>query len=94
MYAEATSLICRSCGGIIQSPSDKHRFLAEKGYANCALFCDACISARLDQIWEAPGERRIATCSDCGCETRLHFVPCKELPVYCPECHKKHSSGV
>ncbi|HNX75851.1 MAG TPA: zinc-ribbon domain containing protein [Candidatus Rifleibacterium sp.] len=94
MHAEARSLVCRSCGGRIAFPSDKHRFLAEKGYENQAFFCDDCISARLDQIWETPGERRTAICSDCGRETRLHFVPCKELPVYCPECHKKHSSSV
>jgi len=93
MQTETSSFCCRNCGQIVNISPEKQGFLAEKGYEGRLLFCDACINARLDQIWEAPGERRVAICSDCGCETRLNFVPCKELPVYCPQCFKKRNSN-
>ena len=91
MLPEETSFICRCCGLERNISPEKHRFFLEKGYDCTPMFCDSCVSARLDQIWEPLGERRAAICSDCGCETRLNFVPCKELPVYCSECYKKHS---
>jgi CxxC-x17-CxxC domain-containing protein len=90
MLPEENTFICRNCGLEKSVIAEKQRFLAEKGYDRPPMFCEACITARLDQIWEAPGEKRLASCTDCGCETRLSFVPCKELPVYCPECFKKH----
>lgn len=91
MIQTETSFICRSCGLEKPVSPEKQKLFVEKGYNHTPLFCDVCISARLDQIWETPGERRIAICSDCGRETRLNFVPCKERPVYCADCFKKRS---
>ncbi len=92
MLPDNTSFICRSCGAEKSTILEKQKFLAEKAYESLPLFCDACINARLNQIWETPGERRVATCTECGCETKLNFVPNKELPVFCPECYKKTAS--
>ncbi|MDD3145704.1 MAG: zinc-ribbon domain containing protein [Candidatus Riflebacteria bacterium] len=91
MSSEEALFVCHSCGLEKTVSPEKLKFFAEKGYEQEPMFCETCINARLDQIWETPGERRCAICSDCGCETRLNFVPCKELPVYCPKCYKKHS---
>lgn len=84
-----TSFYCRSCGLEKTIVHEKQKLLIEKGYVQPPLFCDVCITTRLEQIWENPGERRLAICSDCGCETKLNFVPCQERPVYCPDCFKK-----
>ena len=93
MLPEATTFICRSCGLEKNMISEKRRFMAEKGYNSKPMFCEACINARLDQIWETPGERRMAICSDCGCETKLTSVQCKDTTVYYPACFKKRNSS-
>ena len=36
-----------------------------------------------------PREMHNATCSDCGEETQVPFVPDPERPVYCRECYRK-----
>ena len=37
-----------------------------------------------------PREMHKATCSDCGQETEVPFVPDPDRPVYCKECLKVH----
>ncbi|NCB38541.1 MAG: zinc-binding protein [Erysipelotrichia bacterium] len=86
-----TTFICRSCGSEYNVSLERQKFLSEKGYDSTPVFCDDCIAARLDQIWETPGEKRLAICADCGCETKPGFVPSQDRPVYCPECFKKRS---
>lgn len=91
MPTENTLFTCRCCALEKSISPEKSRFLIENGYEKAPMFCESCINARLDQLWETPGERRSAICTDCGCETRLNFVPCLQLPVYCTECYKNHS---
>jgi CxxC-x17-CxxC domain-containing protein len=38
----------------------------------------------------APREMHSATCSDCGQETEVPFVPDPDRPVYCRECLPNH----
>ncbi len=94
MLPEESVFICRSCGLEKTIVVEKQKFMTEKGYDRQPMFCEDCIVARLDQIWETPGEKRLVLCSDCGRETRLTFVPYKELPLYCPECFKKRQEPV
>ena len=37
-----------------------------------------------------PREMHRATCSDCGQETEVPFVPDPDRPVYCRDCLPKH----
>ena len=84
---------CRSCG-CESKLTDAHRnFLEEHGCLRPPFYCSACFAQRLSEIWEVPGERRIAVCSACGAETRLHFVPCQDRPVFCPQCFKKQETS-
>lgn len=81
--------ICRNCG-CESKLTDSHRnFLEEHDCFQPPFYCSTCFSKRLSDIWEIPGEKRIAICSECGIETRLHFVPCNDRPVYCSQCFKK-----
>ncbi|EKD81392.1 MAG: nucleoside diphosphate kinase [uncultured bacterium] len=81
--------ICRNCG-FDSKVADAHRdFLDNHGCSQPPLYCNACFVERLSQIWEVPGERRIAICSKCGMETRLHFVPIQDRPVFCPQCYNR-----
>lgn len=90
---EITEYICHGCSQVTDLPVARRNFLLDKGFAGVPLYCDSCFAARLKQIWEVPGEKRQATCSDCGRETRLHFVPSLDKPVYCPECFAKTQNG-
>lgn len=91
---EMAEFVCRDCAVVSELSASRRKFLLEKGCNRLPLFCDNCFSARLKQIWEIPGEKRTAICAECGCETKLHFVPCQERPVYCPACHKKNSQSI
>lgn len=91
MIHSETSFSCRNCGLENLISPEKLRLLVEKGYDQPPLFCDVCIATRLDEIWETPGEKRLAICSDCGCETKLNFVPCQERAIYCLNCFNKRS---
>lgn len=37
-----------------------------------------------------PREMHKTTCSDCGEETEVPFVPSGDRPVYCRDCYQKH----
>jgi len=38
----------------------------------------------------APREMHKVTCSDCGNEAEVPFVPTQGKPVYCRDCFQKH----
>ncbi|OLS18878.1 MAG: hypothetical protein HeimC3_48160 [Candidatus Heimdallarchaeota archaeon LC_3] len=40
----------------------------------------------------APREMHKVTCSDCGNEAEVPFVPTQGKPVYCRDCFQKHKS--
>ncbi|HAE40407.1 MAG TPA: zinc-binding protein [Candidatus Riflebacteria bacterium] len=84
---------CRNCGCECIITDAQRNFLEGYGCSQPPLFCDACFTAELSQVWEMPGERRVAVCSECGVETRLHFVPSLGRPVFCPQCHKKRQGA-
>lgn len=39
---------------------------------------------------QAPREMHKATCSDCGAECEVPFVPTEGKPVYCRNCFQNH----
>ncbi len=81
---------CRECGSISELTASRQRFLEEKGFMALPYYCDACFAARLKAIWQIPGEKRLAVCAGCGHETKLHFIPSQDRPVYCSSCHQKN----
>ncbi|KAF1082592.1 MAG: hypothetical protein GQF41_1313 [Candidatus Rifleibacterium amylolyticum] len=83
------NLICRCCGCSFKQSVAHRDFLAEYGCDVPSLYCPTCFAERLRQIWEIPGEKRVAACSMCGMLTRLCFVPSLDRPVYCQECFRK-----
>ncbi|PKL50143.1 MAG: hypothetical protein CVV42_03910 [Candidatus Riflebacteria bacterium HGW-Riflebacteria-2] len=83
------NLVCRCCGGSFSLSDAQRNFLTEHDCAAPPLYCSSCFADRLRQIWEVPGEKRVAVCSVCGIQTRLCFVPCQDRPVYCQKCFRK-----
>ena len=40
--------------------------------------------------FRGPREKQPATCSDCGAETQVPFIPDPDRPVYCRDCLPNH----
>lgn len=86
---EQFKAICGKCRCEFEVLPARVRFAAEKNFFCLPLYCDDCFAKILEKVWEVPGEKRLVACSDCGRETKLHFVPTQEKPVFCGDCYKK-----
>ena len=83
---ESGKFACHACACEVGLSDARIDFLSEYGCEQPPLYCNTCFAERLRQIWEVPGEKRVAVCSICGVQTRLCFVPCLDRPVYCRQC--------
>ena len=89
---DAVDFVCSNCGVSHELPANRQNFLQERGCDQPPMFCDSCFTSRLKDIWEIPGEKRVAICASCGCEAKLQFVPCQDKPVFCAACYQKNKS--
>lgn len=79
---EPKQLTCQDCGNPFEFTAEEQQFFAEKGFEDPKR-CSKCRSAKKDS-------RRATftkvTCSECGQETEVPFVPKGDRPVYCRAC--------
>ncbi|HLY65984.1 MAG TPA: zinc-ribbon domain containing protein [Chloroflexota bacterium] len=88
-------LVCRDCGTTFVFSADEQRFFAERGFENAPSRCPECRQARRAGGPQGHGGRgprsdRVmtdVTCSSCGKETQVPFVPTAGRPVYCSDCY-------
>lgn len=102
-FADKT-LTCRDCGEPFTFTAGEQEFYQEKGFTNEPSRCSSCRRAHKASQggggrssygggggYSARTERAMhpATCSECGRETTVPFVPSGEKPVYCSDCFQK-----
>ncbi len=98
------TLTCRDCGEPFTFSAGEQAFYQEKGFTNEPTRCSSCRRAHKASQggggrssygggggYSARPERAMhpATCSECGRETMVPFVPSGEKPVYCSDCFQK-----
>ena len=93
-------LTCRDCGTSFPFTAGEQQYYQEKGFTNQPGRCPACRRAnKASRAGESRSssssggytgrsERTMhpATCSACGKETMVPFVPSGDKPVYCSDC--------
>jgi CxxC-x17-CxxC domain-containing protein len=84
--------------------ADDQEFHAQKGYTNDPKRCPACRAARRAANGGGGGsyssgggygqrEMTTVTCSRCGNEAQVPFVPRTDRPVYCNDCFARERAG-
>jgi CxxC-x17-CxxC domain-containing protein len=91
------SLTCVQCGTEFVFSADDQSFHASRGYQDPKR-CPRCRAERramsnngYDQPSYVERPRRelhTATCSQCGGEARVPFIPRNDRPVYCSDCYR------
>ena len=94
------SLTCVQCGADFNFSADDQAFHASRGYQDPKR-CPSCRAERRNNAGSAGGgsfaggynerprrELYSATCSRCGREARVPFVPREDRPVYCSDCYQ------
>jgi CxxC-x17-CxxC domain-containing protein len=90
-------LTCVDCNKTFTFTSGEQEFFAQKGFTNKPTRCPDCRTARKASRGGGEGSsfgggsRRVremhsATCSQCGKEALVPFVPSGDKPVYCQDC--------
>jgi len=96
LYADE-SLTCTGCGADFTFSAGEQEFFASKGFANKPNRCPKCRGARRASN-EAPKltgsrEMHVVTCSECGTQTEVPFMPRGDKPVYCRDCFERVRSA-
>jgi CxxC-x17-CxxC domain-containing protein len=96
MYTDE-SLTCVDCNANFTFTGGEQEFYAQKGFTNKPTRCPDCRTARKASRQGGRGESSFggvrreremhsATCSQCGKEALVPFVPSGDKPVYCRDC--------
>lgn len=97
-YTDRT-LSCAQCGSDFTFSANDQEFHASRGYQEPKR-CPDCRAARRSQSGDYGGsygggysdrprrEMFSATCSRCGKEAQVPFVPRNDRPVYCSDCYQ------
>jgi len=94
MYQDKT-LVCRDCGQQFIFSAGEQEFFATKGLQNEPGRCQSCRTSRRTSQGMGGGrnsgvrEMTSVTCSSCGQEAHVPFVPRNDKPVYCSDCFSK-----
>jgi CxxC-x17-CxxC domain-containing protein len=96
-YADKT-LSCRDCGVDFTFTASEQDFYAQKGFTNEPTRCPGCRAQRKAQGGgrrgsTGPREMHTATCSSCGKDAQVPFVPRGDKPVYCSDCFQGQRSS-
>lgn len=98
-YTDKT-LTCRDCGSTFTFTAGEQEFHAEKGFTNTPGRCPGCRAQAKAARGGGGGSRmggsremHDATCSACGKNCQVPFVPSGEKPVYCSDCFQGQRSG-
>src|SRR5436190_16831778 len=100
------SIRCVSCGQDFTFTAGEQEFYKNRGLGHEPTRCKTCREARKtrgDGLGASSGysgndrsgdrsdrEMHVVTCSDCGAETRVPFLPSSGRPVYCRDCYRSH----
>ena len=96
-FADKT-LTCKDCGQEFIWTAGEQEFYQSRGLMNQPGRCPADRAARRsnsgggyqsERSMGGPREFHIATCSNCGQEARVPFVPRGDKPVYCSSCFEQ-----
>ena len=89
-------LTCADCGTTFVFTADDQEYHAQKGFTNDPKRCPSCRAARRQNSdgggggggYGGGGAREMTevTCSRCGKQTQVPFVPRGDRPVYCNDC--------
>jgi CxxC-x17-CxxC domain-containing protein len=83
-----TDLTCSDCGNTFAFSSSEQEFYASRGFQNPKR-CPGCREQRRGNGNGHSRHQRemyTTTCSRCGKEAQVPFVPRLDRPVYCSEC--------
>ncbi len=104
MYADE-SLACVDCSKTFTFTTGEQEYFAQKGFTNKPSRCPDCRAARKASGQGGRGESSYrggsrpdremhsATCSQCGKEALVPFVPRGDKPVYCRDCFESRRSS-
>lgn len=95
MFQDKT-LTCRDCGTTFVFTAGEQGFYLERGLLNEPQRCQGCRAARRRARGDGEGGTRPlthVTCSECGAEAAVPFVPRMDRPVYCADCFGKARAG-
>lgn len=96
MLYQDVELTCLDCGSPFVFTADDQEFHAARGYQNPKR-CPTCRAQRRAGGRMATGgssygrpqrEMHVTTCSRCGKEARVPFIPRQDRPVYCSDCYQ------
>lgn len=88
MPFEDKTLTCSDCGAEFTFTASEQEFYKERGFDNEPKRCPDCRSKRKDERRTQRAETPI-TCSECGKEDTVPFVPSAGRPVLCRDCFAK-----
>src|SRR5947209_8481102 len=90
-------LACVQCGTEFTFSADDQEFHATRGYQDPKR-CPRCRAERRTSVgggaaygggYDRPQrEMHTTTCSQCGREARVPFIPRNDRPVYCSDCYQ------
>lgn len=86
------SLVCKDCGKQFVWTAGEQEFYAQKGFSNPPFRCPDCRQKRKTDRMANRVMTKI-TCSNCGKEDEVPFVPKKGTGVLCRDCFKASKQG-
>jgi CxxC-x17-CxxC domain-containing protein len=93
------SLTCTDCSAPFTFSAGEQEFFASKGFQNKPSRCPDCRAARKSQkgggarAAVGPREMHVVTCTECGGQAEVPFMPRGDKPVYCRDCFQKTRSS-
>jgi CxxC-x17-CxxC domain-containing protein len=88
MEFQDKQLTCEDCGNEFTFTAGEQEFYQEKGFDNEPRRCPDCREKRKMERRSQRVETPI-TCSECGKEDTVPFVPTEGRPVLCRDCFAK-----
>jgi CxxC-x17-CxxC domain-containing protein len=82
-------LRCVDCDAEFIWTAGEQQFFADKNFKNEPKRCKDCKTRRASRPVGSAGRERVetvATCSACGKETTVPFLPTQGRPIFCKEC--------
>lgn len=89
MVYEDVELVCSDCGNAFLFTGSDQEFYASRGFQNPKR-CSTCREQRRVSNGGGRQQRELhtTTCSRCGKEAQVPFVPRLDRPIYCSDCYQ------
>jgi CxxC-x17-CxxC domain-containing protein len=86
------TLVCKDCGKQFTWTAGEQEFYKQKGFSNPPFRCADCRTRRKTECQSMRQMTKI-TCSRCGKEDEVPFVPKKGTGVLCRNCFREQRQG-